>query len=203
MLNTLANHDYLPHSGRNITVENLAEAINSAIGWSRDFGSVFGTNAFAALGGVSQIKLEDLFNREVGLERPASLARPDDSRIVSPERVQSVIDDSTDAEHITVDSIGTTRNRLEKVAPLTPGQQGPARGEAAFVLLLMVDGEPPAAADGFDYDQLKAFKDRSYALLAEERLPLDLGWEPSKREVQIADIGPVSAAIAAAQKAQA
>lgn len=122
---------------------------------------------------------------------------------MSAKRVKSVIDDSSDRKHITAKSFGITRNRLEAISPLTPAEQGPARGEAAFVLMLMTDGEAPAVGDGADYTKLKAFKDRSYVFLSQERLPRELGWKPSVREVQLADISPVSAAIAAAQAAEA
>ncbi|KAI9152307.1 Chloroperoxidase [Paramyrothecium foliicola] len=201
MLNTLANHGYLSHDGRNITVDDIADAIFAAANWSRNFGLVPAMSAFAALGDVSVIDLEDLINRPLGLERPASLARGDDSNTVLPERVKTVMDDSADPKYITAQSLGHSRARLEASSPLTPAQQSPARGEAAFVLMLMVDGEVPAAADGADYTEMKAFKDRSNVFLAEERLPVELGWKPSQRLVELADISPISAAIAAAQNA--
>jgi hypothetical protein len=201
MLNTLANHGYLNHSGRNITVQNLSDAIFEATNWSKDFGTVFGNNAFAALGGVSAIALEDLNNRPLGLERPASLARADDANTVIPARVQSVMDDSEDSEYISAASLGKSRARLEKASPLTPAEQSPARGEAAFLLMLFMDGEVPSAKDGYDYTTVKAFKDRTYTFLSQEKLPVEEGYRPSKRLVALADISPFSAAIAAAQAA--
>ncbi|KAH7311341.1 Chloroperoxidase [Stachybotrys elegans] len=201
MLNTLANHGYINHSGRNITVENIADGIFAATNWSRDFGLIPGRGAFAVLGGKSAIDLEELNNRTAGIERPASLARADDSNTVIPARVQTVMDDSADPKYITVESFGRTRARLEAVSPLTPAQQNPARGEAAFVLMLTADGEVPESNSGFNYTTLKAFKDRAYMFLSQERLPVSLGWKPSQRLVQFADISPISAAIAAAQQA--
>ncbi|KAK6845636.1 Cloroperoxidase [Apiospora arundinis] len=184
MLNTLANHGYL-----------------------RDFGLIPGAGAFAALGVPTggTIELKQLDNRTSGIERPASLARPDDSNTVSPARVDAVLANSADPKYISAASLGASRNRLEKAAPLTEAQQSPARGEAAFVVTLMLDGAvPDSAADPegaqADAAKLRAFKDYTRVFLAEERLPVELGWKPSARLVQLADMAPVSAAIAAAQK---
>ncbi|KFA73025.1 hypothetical protein S40288_03283 [Stachybotrys chartarum IBT 40288] len=203
MMNTLANHGYLPHNGRNITVENIADAIFAATNWSRDFGLIPGANTFAILGAASVIDLEDLNNRTSTVERPASLARADDSNTVLPARVRRVLDDSPDRKYITANSFGITRHRLETVSPLPAAGQGAARGEAAFVLMLVGKDAVPAASDtSVDRATFKAFKDQAYVFLAEERLPVELGWEPSERVVTLADIGPFSAAIAASQNAQ-
>lgn len=184
-------------------MQDLGNAIFEATNWSKDFGILPGTSAFKALGGLSVIDLELLNNRTVGIERPASLARGDDSNTVLPDRVQSVMDDSKDPKYITTESFGHSRNRLEAISPLTPAQQSPARGEAAFVMMLMVDGDVPSASDSdVDYTKMKAFKDRAQVFLSEERLPVELGWKPSERLVALADTGPISAAIAAAQAAE-
>ncbi|KAK8038700.1 Cloroperoxidase [Apiospora rasikravindrae] len=207
MMNTLANHGYLPHNGRNISVDNIADAIFAATNWSRDFGLIPGAGAFAALGVAAggTIELKQLDNRTAGIERPASLARPDDSNTVSPPRVDAVLADSADPQYISAASLGASRRRLEKISPLTEAQQSPARGEAAFIVTLLLDGDvPDATADAEGAaaraSELRAFKDYTRVFLAEERLPVELGWKPSKRLVQLADMSPVSAAIAAAQK---
>ncbi|KAK7998551.1 hypothetical protein PG991_015030 [Apiospora marii] len=208
MLNTLANHGYLPHNGRNVSVDNIADAIFAATNWSRDFGLIPGAGAFKALGVATDgtIELKQLDNRTAGIERPASLARPDDSNTVSPVRMDAVLADSEDAKYISAGSLGASRARLEKASPLTEAQQSPARGEAAFIVTLMLDGAvPDATADAegaaAQAPKLRAFKDYTRVFLAEERLPVELGWTPSERLVQLADMSPVSAAIAAAQKA--
>ncbi|KAK7948747.1 Cloroperoxidase [Apiospora aurea] len=207
MMNTLANHGYLPHNGRNISVDNIADAIFAATNWSRDFGLIPGAGAFAALGVPTggTIELKQLDNRTAGIERPASLARPDDSNTVSPARVDAVLADSADPKYISAASLGASRRRLEQAAPLTEAQQSPARGEAAFIVTLMLDGAvPDSTADpesaAAKAGTLRAFKDYTRVFLAEERLPVELGWKPSERLVQLADMSPVSAAIAAAQK---
>jgi hypothetical protein len=192
-----------PHNGKNITVQNIGDAVFAAVNWSKDFGLLPGADVFRALGGVDRIDLHDLFNRTAGIERPASLARPDDSEIRSPERIREVLADSEDPDYITAVTLAHSRNRLEDIAPLTPAQQGPAQGEAAFIMLLMMDGQVPAAGEAeIDYSTLKAVKDRTFAFLAEERLAEDLGWKPNERVVQFADLALMSAAIKAAQEAE-
>jgi hypothetical protein len=191
-----------PRNGRNITIEMFGTAINTALGWDSQVGIIPANGAFSALGATHTIDLEQLNNRTVGLERPASLARADDSNDVVPARVQAVLDDSDDKKYITAASLGRSRHRVELASPLTPAQQSPAQGEAGFVLALMLDGTVPAAgANGTDYSQLKAFKDRVEEWLTFERLPVELGWRPSEREVSFTDLAPINAAIKKAQAA--
>lgn len=227
MMNTLANHGYLyvvcnhltrrpsaseyarsitdietnsPRNGRNITIEMFGEAINTALGWDTQVGVIPANGAFAALNATHTIDLEQLNNRPAGLERPASLARADDSNDVVPARVQAVLDDSDDKKYLTAASLGASRHRVELTSPLTPAQQSPAQGEAGFILALMLDGTVPAAGtEGVDYTQLKAFKNWVQEWLTFERLPVELGWRPSTRQVSFTDLAPINAAIKKAQ----
>lgn len=191
-----------PRNGRNITIDKFGEAINTALGWDSSVGIIPANGAFAALGANTTIDLEDLLNRPLGLERPASLARADDSNAVVPSRVAAVLADSSDKKYITAASLGRSRHRVELTSPLTPAQQSPAQGEAGFILALMIDGTVPAAGtEGVDYTKLKAFKDRVGMWLTFERLPVELGWKPSTRKVSFTDLAPINAAIKAAQAA--
>ncbi|KAL1646168.1 hypothetical protein SLS61_007979 [Didymella pomorum] len=195
-----------PRNGRDITIEMFGEAINTALGWSTQVGTIPATGAFKALGVSANftIDLEQLNNRTSGLERPASLARADDSNDVVPARVQAVLDDSNDKKYLTAASLGASRHRVELASPLTAAQQSPAQGEAGFVLALMMDGTVPAAGtEAVDYTQLKAFKSWAKEWLTFERLPTELGWRPSTREVSFADLAPINAAIKQAQSALA
>ncbi|KAF3036384.1 hypothetical protein E8E11_001753 [Didymella keratinophila] len=202
MMNTLANHGYLPRNGRNITIEMFGDAVNTALGWDTTVGTIPANGAFAALNATHTIDLEQLNNRPSGLERPASLARADDSNDVVPARVQAVLDDSDDKKYLTAASLGASRHRVELASPLTPAQQSPAQGEAGFILALMLDGTVPAAGtEGVDYTQLKAFKNWVQEWLTFERLPVELGWRPSTRQVSFTDLAPINAAIKQAQAA--
>ncbi|KAH6616892.1 Chloroperoxidase [Boeremia exigua] len=199
MLNTLANHGYLPRNGRNITVEMFAEAIHTALGWSPQFGTVPANNAFKVLNITDSIELKQLDNRASGLERTSSLARADDSNAVVPARVLAVLADSDDEKYISAASLGRSRHRLELGNPLTPALQSAALIEASMTLAFNLDGPVPAAGSGADYTQLRAFKDRVQEWLTFERLPVELGWRPSVREVSTADLGPIIALISQAQ----
>lgn len=189
-----------PRSGRNITIEMFGQAINTALGWDTQVGIIPANGAFSALGATHTIDLEQLNNRTSGLERPASLARADDSNDVMPTRVRAILDDSNEENYITVASLGRSRHRVELESPLTPAQQSPAQGEAGFILALMLEGTVPAAGtEDVEYSQLKAFKDRVQEWLTFERLPVELGWRPAVREVSLADLAPINAAIKQAQ----
>lgn len=180
----------------------IADAMVPSVNWSEDFGLIPGETMFAALE-REVIDLGDLFNRTVGTEHVASIARPDDSNEISPERVLEALADSPDPEYINAASLGRTRNRLEAgMDPQTPVVAGNILAEAAFIMFIALDGVIPAANNTcVDLNELKAFKDRAYVFLAEERFPVELGWKPSRREAQIADLGAMIGVIAAAQGA--
>lgn len=40
MLNTLANHGFIPHNGRNITREVVLDAVSAAIGFGAELGNL-------------------------------------------------------------------------------------------------------------------------------------------------------------------
>ncbi len=219
MLNTLANHGYLyitsphgtmyyrpqltkimssPHDGRNITTQDIGNAIFEATNWSTDFGIFPATAALTNLG-VSSIMLSDL-NSTPGGEHPASLTRQDassgDSNTLDTARVLQLLADSK-TNYLTVESVATTRNRLDKSSnpPLTDFELGVAQGEAALMLLLMRDTYKGIST-------IRAPKDRTGVWLLEEKFPTAQGWLPAAEVVQITDLGPISTAIIDSQAAQ-
>ncbi|KAI5925709.1 Chloroperoxidase [Camillea tinctor] len=217
LLNTLANHGYLPHDGRNISIPDIATAIFASTNWSRDFGTIPAQGAFAGIGNPATISLADLDNPDA-TEHPASLTRRDksagDSLSLDPARLQALLDDSPRSNYITTSSLARSRNRVEDLTrraaasnadggggELTDAQRGIAVGEAALLLLLMLDEDVPDSANavGVEYGDLRADKEMVRTWLREERFPLELGWAPAVREVQLADVGPLSDAIAKAQ----
>ncbi|KAI1500618.1 Chloroperoxidase [Biscogniauxia marginata] len=218
LLNTLANHGYLPHDGRGISIQDIADAILASTNWSPDFGTIPGQGAFGGIGNPPTIDLEDLDNVNA-TEHPASLTRADsssgDSLTLDPARLRALLDDSPRSEYVTTASLARSRNRVEAATrrsaaargesgELTDAQRSIAVGEASLLLLLMLDGDvPDSAAAGataaIDYGALRARKDMVRAWLREERFPLELGWAPSDREVQLADVGPLSDALSKAQ----
>ncbi|KAI1641497.1 Chloroperoxidase [Biscogniauxia mediterranea] len=225
LLNTLANHGYLPHDGRNISIADIASAIFASTNWSPDFGTVPGQGAFGGIGNPPTIDLEQL-DDPAATEHPASLTRDDaspsggnsNSLTLDPARLQALLDDSPRSAYITVASLARSRNRVEAITrraaaasggdgdvgdgELTDAQRSIALGEASLLLLLMLDGDVPDAGAGdkaVDYAALRADKEMVRAWLREERFPVELGWAPSARVVQLADVAPLSDAIAEAQ----
>jgi hypothetical protein len=190
-----------PHDGRGITIQMIADAMPASVNWSKDYGLIPGQTMFAALG-RDVIDLGDLFNRTAGTEHVASIARPNDSDAISRERVLEALADSPDPDYIDAASLARTLNRLAAEEAPPPAAAGSILGEAAFTIFLALDGPIPAGnSTCVDRKALKAFKDRAEVFLVEERFPFELGWKPSRREVQFADLAPMVEVIVAAQAA--
>ncbi|KAI1278963.1 putative chloroperoxidase [Xylaria sp. FL0933] len=205
MMNTLANHGYFPHDGRNITIQDIGNAVFEATNWSADFGILPATGAFNNLG-KTVIMLSDLDSTPGG-EHPASLTRKDassgDSNTIDSTRVAQLLADSK-TNYLTVDSVAKTRNRLDKSSnpPLTTAELGVAQGEAALMLLLMRDTYVSLENSEKNITTLRAPKDRTGVWLLEEKFPTAQGWKPAEVLVEVADIGPISAAIVDSQARQ-
>ncbi|KAI1127275.1 putative chloroperoxidase [Nemania abortiva] len=224
MLNTLANHGYLPHNGRNITAQDIGNAIFESTNWHSDFGILPATGALKNLG-LTALNLADL-NSTPGGEHPASLTRKDassgDSNTIDTARVTQLLADSK-TNYLTVDSVAKTRNRLDTSSnpPLTEFQLGVAQGEAALMMVLMRDtcmyslipetlaAMAPIVLENVslqnsskDISTLRAPKDRTRVWLLEEKFPTAQGWKPAEEVVQLADLGPVSSAIVSSQAEQ-
>ena len=48
MMNTLANHGFLPHDGRNITLENAVHALNTALNFNTSLATLMWQQAVIA-----------------------------------------------------------------------------------------------------------------------------------------------------------
>ncbi|KAI0449460.1 putative chloroperoxidase [Xylaria acuta] len=205
MLNTLANHGYLPHDGRNITAQDFGNAIFESTNWHADFG-LFAAGAALKNLNKSALDLVEL-NSIPGGEHPASLTRKDassgDSNTIETARITQLLADSK-TNFLTVDSVAKTRNRLDKSSnpPLTATQLGVAQGEAALMMLLMRDTYVSLPTNEQDLSTLRAPKERTKVWLLEEKFPTAQGWKPAEEVVQIADLGPVNTAIVDSQAAQ-
>ncbi|KAI0401606.1 putative chloroperoxidase [Xylaria palmicola] len=205
MLNTLANHGYLPHDGRNLTAQDIGNAIFESTNWHADFGLLPANGALKNLG-KSFLDLSDL-NSTPGGEHPASLTRKDassgDSNTIDTARVTQLFTDSK-TNFLTVDSVAKTRNRLDKgsTPPLTTSQLGVAQGEAGLMMALMRDTYVPLQTNEKDVRTLRAPKDRTRVWLLQEKFPTAEGWKPAEEIVQLADLGPIIDAIVKSQDAQ-
>ncbi|KAL7940725.1 Chloroperoxidase [Trichoderma barbatum] len=209
MLNTLANHGYIPHNGRNISAQQFADAASEVLNMeSMPIKQV--ANYFLRATNQSVIDLTDL-NRPGILQHIASLTRDDlpspDSVDVtaSQNRIQHLLQDS-DTDCITIASLAKTRLHVEDLsAPneLTLKEQSLAYFEASFILLMMSEGTVPS---GWSFPPATAYcapKKTVETWLTEERLPEELGWKKSERKLGLVDFVPVIKGIFEEKRLQA
>ncbi|KAI3326976.1 Cloroperoxidase [Xylariaceae sp. AK1471] len=205
MLNTLANHGYLPHDGRNITAQDVGTAIVQSTNWVADFGLLAANAALKKLN-LTAFNLADL-NSPAGGEHPASLTRKDassgDSLSIDTARVQQLLADSS-TNFLTIDSVAKSRNRVDKISKPAPTAQELAvgQGEAALMMLLMRDTYVSLQTSEQDPSTFRAPKDRTRVWLLQEQFPTAQGWKPAEQVVQLADLGPINTAIVSSQAAQ-
>ena len=200
MLNTLANHGYLPHNGRNLTVHHFGDAVADALNADRAYGEK-PASIFVRGSDKTYFDLEDL-NQPGILQHAASLSRDDvtakSANIkASSGRIKALLADS-DGSHVTAESIAKTRLRVEALSKpynLTMKEQLLAYVEASLVLMMMMDEPVPSAFSFPSAKKWTAPKDRVRVWLSEERLPADLGWKRSERKLKAQDLLPAMKAI--------
>ncbi|KKO99714.1 hypothetical protein THAR02_08192 [Trichoderma harzianum] len=193
MLNTLANHGYLPHSGRHISPSQIEDAFTNFLNIEAGFAAA--AKDFAKAWGNDTFDLDDLNTPDI-LQHIASLTR-DDYTSRNPHlkpnflRIERLMSDSP-TSFIDVDSIAKTRLRVESESTpnaLSKNQMNAALFEAAMVLVMMSDHSPDAEFN----PPLSAYqgpKDRIRAWFEQERFPTEFGWQPSARTIKLADLNP-------------
>ncbi|QRV94874.1 peroxidase family 2 domain protein [Ceratobasidium sp. AG-Ba] len=172
-LNTLANHGYLPHDGKNVSIFTLVPAIRKVYNFSF-FHAFFLSCAGIFLCGrwlTLSFSLSDLA-APGKLEHDASLAHNDldaDVNVPAPELVEELIKDSKDGKTLTFRDLAEARVRRERTLPkpLDDFTAAVSRGEAINLLRSMGDG-------------VRVSVDRVRIWLGEERLPDD--YAPPKRQ---------------------
>ncbi|KAJ4860050.1 peroxidase, family 2 domain-containing protein [Trichoderma breve] len=209
MLNTLANHGYLPHDGRDISAQQFADAAFEVVNID-PMAIKQVANYFLRASNQTSINLTDL-NRPGILQHIASLTRDDvtspDSVDVtaSQDRIRHLIQDS-DTDCITIASLAKTRLHVEDLSSpkeLTLKEQTFAYAEAGLLLLTMIEGEVPS---GWSFPPATAYcapKKRVETWLTEERFPEELGWKKSERTIGLMDFVPVIKGIYEEKRSQA
>ena len=182
MLNTLANHGFLPRNGRNITKENFNDAQVRALNTSPDLATKT-TNAMSAKLGSpknasSTFDLED-FAAHDRTEHDASLTRLDiiqgPVNYVDPGLVRLLLQDSS-LPWLNTSSIGRSRARREAESKyigspkLSEAFTAFAQLEASFIVLIFGVGE------GEDVNTWGAPKAQLKTWLNEERFPVEEGY---------------------------
>lgn len=184
-LNALANHNIIPHSGKNLTPEILVPAITAAYNISP------GLATFLAKGGVKtspnpssgSFDLDNLGRHNL-IEHDASLSRSDfgvtgDDDSFRPEIFDTVLRYFEPKGNVTIPAAAAARyhrilteKKRDPSFDLSVKHKFLSYGETALYLLTMVDPETGATPTEF-----------VRILFEEERLPYKEGWRPPKQQL--------------------
>lgn len=171
-LNALANHGYLPHDGRNITLTELVKALSSVYGVSIPLGVALSLGGIILCGHGMKLDLGGLCKHNV-IEHDASIAHRDldetggatPTNHPDPILIQAIIDVS-DKRQITLDNLIQIKAERESRAHTMSlfsyhGIQLSFFSRVEPVLMLCVMGETD---DSISVDRVKSW-------LEDERIP--------------------------------
>jgi len=174
-LNTLANHGYLPHDGKQLDAATLIHALKEGYGLSGALADVLAYGGVALLGQRGKFSLNDLA-RHNRIEHNASLVH-DDAKgrdeyapiAADKKLIEEFLDHIKDGKVVTVEDVARARVwRESQCAGLNRVQQEIARGEMAIAIGLF--SQPDSNEEGIPIDLMRIW-------FSEERLPK--GWKPT------------------------
>lgn len=208
MMNTLANHQFLPHDGRNITKANAVAALKSGLNFNESLGAIMWEQAIIANPEPNATFFTlDHLNRHNVLEHDASLSRSDDRFGNNHVFNQTIFDSSrqwwTD-EIITAKQLAHSKiyRQLESRSTnpdykFTKSTEEFSLGEVAAPIIVFGD----MAAGTVERAKVEYFfrksNDETFDLRLEtwltdkkenERLPTELGWQKKEKEITLTDI---------------
>ncbi|CAE6538898.1 unnamed protein product, partial [Rhizoctonia solani] len=100
-LNAAANHNYLPHSGKNLGFFELCKAVHEVYGLSYPLAAMLSIGAILSCGSNGKVDLAQLAKHNK-IEHDGSLAHLDladgDNKNVCPRLVNELVGDSTDGQ---------------------------------------------------------------------------------------------------------
>ncbi|SPQ24500.1 692923f1-c2ab-4731-831b-ffa9d9263d66 [Thermothielavioides terrestris] len=189
MLNTLANHGFLPHNGRNITKEITVNALNSALNVNKMLGELLFNFAVTTNPQPNATFFDlDHLSRHNILEHDASLSRADYYFGHDDHTFNQTVFDQTKSYWKTpiIDVQQAANARLARV--LTSNATNPT-----FVLSQI--GEAFSFGETAAYilalgDRVSGTVPRQWVeyLFENERLPLELGWRRAKEVISNSDL---------------
>ncbi|PVH88951.1 Cloroperoxidase [Cadophora sp. DSE1049] len=196
MLNTLANHGFLPHDGRNITKENAVFALKTALNFNETFAEqFFGHGIKSNLDANATFFTLDMLNRHNVLEHDASLSRQDAFFGNNHVFNQSIFDQTKQfwtADTLTVamvaNSMSARQLNMKAFNPeyiFTSASQSVTFGEMAAPFLVF--GDIPSGT---------VRKDLVVSWIEIEKLPTELGWVKPAVELVKEDVHDMSERIA-------
>jgi len=190
-LNALANHGFLHHDGRNMTIPHLIKGLAEGLNVGADFTTAIGGVGLLSspnpLGGA--FDLSDLNQHNFPIEHDASMSRQDaalgnDQVFYNPNWQQyiSVFDGKTVTDIPTASKAKFARynDSLAKNPDFTYGPREAflSYGENALYLQTMAD--PISGKAQISYVR---------SLFEQEKLPYSLGWRPSKTPITLVSLG--------------
>ncbi|KAH4153790.1 hypothetical protein HBI81_217960 [Parastagonospora nodorum] len=188
MLNTLANHGFLPHDGRNITKANAIAGLNGGLNFNGSLGALMWEQAIFANPepNATFFTLEHLNVHNV-LEHDASLTRTDayfGNNHVFNETVYNASRQWWTDETVTAEQLAHSKlfRQIESRASnpcykFTASTEEFSLGEVAAPIIAFGD----MGAGTVDRALMEYFFEN-------ERLPIELGWSKKAVEVALADI---------------
>ena len=205
-LNSLANHDICPRSGKGYTIPILVDCLKRGLNVGADFALVVGTAGIGSnpspLTSGLYFDLDMLDRHDFLIEHDASLSRADASTGNNYSFNQTiwdtVLDYYTGMEDATIPVASKARfNRVKTEAARDPNfSYSPVQfilsyGETALYLSTM--GDPITGVAPLEYVR---------SLFEEERLPYELGWQPPKTTTTLASLGAMALKLNAASGEQ-
>ncbi|KAJ6145326.1 Cloroperoxidase [Penicillium chermesinum] len=195
MLNTLANHGYLPHDGKNISQDQVVTALVSALNFDEEtaIGQFQQALASNPVEGATTFSLADLRRHKV-VEHDASLSRQDYYFSKNDHSFNAVVFAETLmawGSEINVKSAAQARHaRISTSKATNPSFStdllDSGYGESAVLIATIGDANTATAN--------KAWAEY---LFRNERLPTALGWEKPKYLVTGAVVGGIAGQIEA------
>ncbi|ETW83607.1 Chloroperoxidase 1 [Heterobasidion irregulare TC 32-1] len=161
-LNTLANHGYLPHNGRDIHASQIVSALREGFHLSLPLSVFLTFGSYLLLGQFRRLSLGDLA-RHGAIEHDASLARRN-ARATSEyapckldeDALKALLEDSADGSGLTAHDIARARVRRENSlrVPLDHMHAEIARGEMALVLGIFGQHAGASAVEASQEDEV-------------------------------------------------
>ncbi|KAH7632509.1 Peroxidase, family 2-domain-containing protein [Sordaria sp. MPI-SDFR-AT-0083] len=190
MLNALANHGYLPHSGADISLAQLMQGLKKGINLSPDASLIVGLKALQAssTGSWVTFHLDDL-NKHGVIEHDGSLSRGNvsmgDNHTFSPEIWATVLQVIGDDERISIETAAKMRGfRIAEGPKLNPEGFKMSSEDLRFsaietALYLRVLGRGTEGGAKTRWVRV---------MFEEERLPIEEGFKRSDKPLTIAEI---------------
>ncbi|RAH55983.1 peroxidase [Aspergillus piperis CBS 112811] len=188
MLNTLANHGYLPHNGKDITEQHTINALYNALGIDAELATYLHQEAVTTnpAPNATTFSLNDLSRHDI-LEHDASLSRQDAFFGDNHDFNQTIFDETRsywtspiiDVKQAALSRQARVNTSMATNPNYTMSELGASfsYGETAAYIIVLGDKENGLVN-----------RSRVEYLFENERLPLDLGWTRAKENITFDDL---------------